>query len=586
MRSGALRIADSPDPTIGPTEVLVQTSRSVVSPGTERAARNLATASLLQKAKARPDLVRQVIRRAAADGIRSTFEAVNARLDDEMPLGYSAAGHVLEVGEAVEGVRPGMRVATGGAGHGDLQIVSGLLTVPIPDDVSDDEAAFATVGAIAMHGLRLADVGPGGVICVVGLGLIGQLTARLALASGLRVFGVDLREWTAERLGTTGATGVLEEGEATTRQLLSWNRGRGVDAVLLTAASPSSEPARLALTRLRDRGSLVIVGDVGLDLDRRPLYDNEITVRVARSYGPGRYERAYEQWGVDYPLGQVRFTEGRNLETVLDLLAAKRLELGDLITHRFPFEEATQAYDLLNDSSQRFLGIQLVYSPDRPRPLAPVVRARVGRRGIALIGAGSFARGVLAPAIARSALGAIVSVSSAGGGSASRLATRIDAAASTVDAALADPSTDVVVIATSHDSHASLAVRALRAGKHVFCEKPLALTTDEISEVREAWTESGRHLAVGFNRRHSPDIARARQVLGSSGGPLVLTYRVNAGSVPASHWYNDRRQGGRLLGEVCHFIDTCNAVVGVPWVAVAVFGEGTDEAALRRISAS
>lgn len=580
VRSGDLRIVEAPDPIIGPTEVLVQTTHSVVSAGTERAVRQLASASLLRKAKARPDLVRQVIRKAREDGIKTTLDAVRSRLDDEMTLGYSAAGVVLEVGEAVANVRPGMRVATGGAGHGDLQVVAGLLTVPVPDEVRNEHAAFSTVASIALHGLRLADVGPGGSVCVVGLGLIGQLTVRLALASGMRVFGVDLREWTVEIANGAGAAATLERGEATTREILEWSRGHGVDAVVLTAATASSDPVQLAPSRLRDRGTIVVVGDVGLDLKRTPLYEKEMSLKVARSYGPGRYDRAYEEWGVDYPAGQVRFTEGRNLETVLDLMASNRFRVDDLITQCFPFDKAMDAYELLSTSGSKYLGIQLVYAEERSTPPQPVARRSVQGRSIALVGAGAFANGVLVPAIKESGFGTIVCVSSASGTSASRLADQVGASAVSVADAIDNPDVDIVVIATSHDSHAGLVVRALNAGKHVFCEKPLAITHDELDAVRDAWLQSGSHLAVGFNRRYSPDIVRARAVLGRGGGPLVLTYRVNAGTLPASHWYKDRRQGGRLIGEACHFIDTCNAVVDQPIVRVEAVGSGSAEVAL------
>jgi predicted dehydrogenase len=580
VRSGTLRIVDGPDPAIGPTEVLVEVTRSLVSAGTERAVRELASKNLLQKARARPDLVRQVVRRARLDGVRATLDAVRTRLDDEMPLGYSAAGRVVAVGEAVAGVRPGMRVATGGAGHGDLQVVSGLLTVPVPDVVTDEQAAFATVASVALHGLRLADVGPGGTVCVVGLGLIGQLAVRLALASGLQVFGVDVRDWTVERARAAGAAGDIERGDETTKLIREWSRQRGVDAVLLTAATSSSEPARHAPARLRDRGTVVVIGDVGLDLERTPLYEKEITVRVARSYGPGRYQREYESWGVDLPVGHVRFTEGRNLEAVLDLMATGRLKVDDLVSHRIPFDRAADAYAVLADATQHYLGVQLIYASERtphaPRAVAPTT----GSRSIALIGAGSFARGVLSPAVEKAAFGSVVSVSSAGGVSAQRLAERVGASARSTDDALADDAVEIAMIATSHDSHAALTVQALQAGKHVFCEKPLAISDDQLQAVRDAWYASGRQLAVGFNRRHSPDVRRAVQVFGGEGGPLVLTYRVNAGALPPSHWYHDRRQGGRLLGEVCHFIDTCMALVDRPLVHVSAVGDTGSEAGL------
>ncbi|MEI8238633.1 MAG: Gfo/Idh/MocA family oxidoreductase, partial [Actinomycetota bacterium] len=365
-----------------------------------------------------------------------------------------------------------------------------------------------------------------------------------------------------------------------TSLIRGWSKGRGVDAVVLTAATASSDPARNAPARLRDRGTIVVVGDVGLDLQRTPLYEKEITVKVARSYGPGRYEREYEDWGVDLPIGHVRFTESRNLETVLDMMAAGRLTVDDLVSHRIPFDRAADAYAVITDSTQQYLGVQLTYeSVRRPHVVAPL-RPAMGSRSIALIGAGNFARGVLVQAVEQAAFGSVVSISSAGGVSAQRLAERIGAVARPTVDALADDGIDIAMIATSHDSHASLTIEALKAGRNVFCEKPLAITEGELEAVRAAWLESGRHLAVGFNRRHSPDVQRAKKVFASSGGPLVLTYRVNAGTLPPSHWYHDRRQGGRLLGEVCHFIDTCMAIVGQPVARVSAVGDTNSESAL------
>ncbi len=579
VRTGDLRIVDAPDPVIGPTEVLVATTHSVLSAGTERAVRKLASGSLLQKARARPDLVKQVIRKARTEGVRTTLNTVQSRLDDDMPLGYSASGIAVEVGEYVSGVRPGMRVATGGAGHSDLQVVAGNLTVALPESVELSDAAFATVASIALHGLRLAEVGPGSKVCVIGLGLIGQLTVRLALASGLDVVGIDLRDWAAQRATGSGAVGLVEQGEATTRFVNEWSRGRGVDAVLLTAATPSSEPTRRAAGIARDRANIVVVGDVGMELERTPLYEKELTVKVARSYGPGRYDRAYEDWAVDYPIGQVRWTEGRNLEAVLDLIASGRLKVDDLVTHRYDFDFASEAYNLLSEPGARYLGIQLEYPSQRPtyRPAAPrlTVSSGLNDRNLGMIGAGNFARGVLVPAIRKSGFGTVRAVASAGGTSAVKLAEQVGARAVTTDEILADDSIGTVVIATSHDTHAELTIRALEAGKHVFCEKPLAVTENELDAVEAAWRTSKGRLRVGFNRRHAPMVERAVQALGDSVGPLVVTYRVNAGELPERHWYNDRRHGGRLIGEICHFIDTCNLFGGDAPAAVRVVSESS-----------
>ena len=584
-----MRVVDVPRPTIGPTEVLVRTLASVVSPGTERAVTQLAQSSLLAKARARPDLVRQVVRKAQRDGVGAAVKAVRSRLGEDVPLGYSAAGVALEVGEAVVGIAPGQLVATGGAGkanHAEYQAVPGLLCAPVPDGVPPADAAFATVASIALHALRLADVGPGARLAVVGLGLIGQLAVRLARAAGCEVVAVDIAEDAVARARSAGAVALVDTGEDTTKAVLEWSRGRGADAVLVTAATPSSAVMQRTPELCRDGARVVVVGDVGLELERRPFYERELTISFARSYGPGRYERSYEDWAVDLPPGLVRWTEGRNLEAVLDLLASGRLVVEDLVTHRLPIEEAPRAYETLEAGAPGTMALLFTYSPE-PAEDGPIVlrpaRRQAGELGVGLIGAGAFASTVLVPAFQRAGFARFVSVASASGLSARRLAERtgFSQAVSGPDAVIDDPDVDVVVIATPHDTHASLAARALRAGKHVFCEKPLALTVEELDEVEAAWREGAGTLFVGFNRRWSPAVAAVREHFAGGVGPLVLTYRVNAGTLPATHWYRDRRQGGRLLGEVCHFIDTCSAVVGdVPCEEVRALGSGEGERGL------
>jgi predicted dehydrogenase/threonine dehydrogenase-like Zn-dependent dehydrogenase len=581
---GPVRVIDVPRPAIGATEVLVQTVASAMSPGTERAVTRLAQSSLLAKARARPDLVRQVIKKARTDGLSQTARTVRARLDDDVPLGYSAAGIAVEVGEAVAGISPGQLVATGGAGkanHAEFQAVPGLLCAAVPDGVAPADAAFATVASVALHSLRLADVGPGAKVVVIGLGLLGQLGVRLAQAAGCDVAGIDVGQFPVTRAADAGALALVEAGEDTTKAVMEWSRGRGADAVLLMAASSSSAIAGRAPALCRDQANVVVVGDVGLELDRRPYYERELNLRFARSYGPGRYERAYEEWGVDYPAGLVRWTEGRNFEAVLDLLAARRLQVDDLVTHRYPIADAVAAYELVESGREPSLGIVFDY-PEAPAPDHPVVLhapARKGDLGVGLIGAGAFARGVLVPAFKEAGFDRFVSVASASGLSARRLAERaeFEKAVSGAEAVIDDPDVGVVVIATPHDSHARLAAQALRAGKHVFCEKPLALSMDELDDVEAARREGGGVLFVGFNRRYSQPVRAVRDHFAAGSGPLVVTYRVSAGSVPAKHWYNDRRQGGRLLGEVCHFVDTCAAIVGTAAVEARAMGPTTEK---------
>jgi predicted dehydrogenase/threonine dehydrogenase-like Zn-dependent dehydrogenase len=585
VSNGDLRVVDVPQPDAGPTEVLVATRRSLLSAGTERAVRKLASASMLQKAKARPDLVRQVVAKARTDGVRSTVTAVRGRLDEDMPLGYSAAGVAIAVGSAVGDVRPGMRVATASAGHAEYQVVPGLLAVPIPDSVSDEAAAFGAVAGIALQGLRQAAVGVGGTVAVVGLGLVGQLTVRLATAAGLTVVGIDLRDWTTQYAEDGGAVGLVENGSATTDQVRGLTRGRGVDAVLITAATPSSDPVLRATELTRDRGRIVVVGDVGLKLDRRPFYEQELDLRFARSYGPGRYDRSYEEWGVDYPIGHVRWTEGRNIEAYLDLLAQGRVSVEDLITHVFDIGDATKAYDTL-DADSRALAVQLSYSAEAVEDHRPVVlrpRGHVATTTAGIIGAGNYAKATFLPALKQSGWAEdLRAITSAKGLTARHLAERygIGLVMSGADDLLAIDDVHVVFVLSRHDSHADLVVKALDAGKHVFVEKPLAISRDELQRVEAAYARNDGHLVVGFNRRFSAMTERAKELFASGDGPITVSYRINAGRLPQSHWYKDRRQGGRIIGEVCHFIDLASWIIAQPVSSVYAVGSGRGEAGM------
>lgn len=592
VSGGPVTLLDVPRPVPGPTEVLVRTVSSVISAGTERAVTSLAQSSLLAKARARPDLVRQVIKKARTEGIAATRQIVAGRLAQDVPLGYSAAGVVIETGGAVTGIRPGQLVATGGAGkasHAEFQAVPGLLCAPVPGGVSAEDAAFTTIASIALHGLRLAEAGPGSKVVVVGLGLIGQLAARLALAAGCDVAGIDPAGYPREVAAQTGVLALDEQGEETTERVLSWSRGRGADAVLVCAAGPSPAAVMRVPALCRDRAAVVVVGDVGLQLSRTPFYERELSLRFARSYGPGRYDPSYEEWGVDYPAGQVRWSEGRNFEAVLDLLAAGRLAVGDLVTHTFGIADAPQAYQLIDGRTEPYLAIRLDYPgtadlecrvqllPAQSRPRHDLGAAGTNREaGIGLIGAGAFATGTLLPALRAAGFSRLVTVASASGLTATRAAQRhgFEKAVAGAEPVLADPDASVLVIATPHDTHASLAVRALTARRHVWCEKPVALDEDELDAVRSAWLESGRVLVVGFNRRWSPAVLAARQALAGITGEKLVVYRVAAGPVPQDHWYHDPRQGGRLLGEVCHFVDTAQALVGAPVEDVTALSGG------------
>jgi predicted dehydrogenase/NADPH:quinone reductase-like Zn-dependent oxidoreductase len=584
---GRLRLAEVTRPSTTATEVLIAPEASVLSPGTERAVRDLARTNLLGKAAARPDLVRQVRKRLRDVGPVATLRSVRDRLGEEMPLGYSSAGTVVQVGEAVPGLAPGMRVAAAGAGHGELQVVSGLLVVPLPDQVSAPDAAFAGIGAVALHALRLGEVGPGSRVVVLGLGLVGQLAVRLAVAAGADVAGIDPREDRQALAVAGGASLVVAPGDEALAGVLAWSRGRGADSVLVAAATPSSDPMRAAADLARQLGHVVVVGDVGLDLDRRPLYAKELRLVVARSYGPGRYDPAVEQLGIPHPDGLVPWPARRNLEAFVDLLASGRLQVADLVTHELPFAEAEAAYALL-DADDGALGVRLRYAPDlEALEAAAVPAARPAAAGsaevVGVVGAGRFVSATLLPALAAAGFPTPAVVCSARGGSAARLVEQghVVRAVPGLDDVLADPDVGTVVLATPHAEHASQVVQALEAGRHVWCEKPLALDHDGLARVRAAWAAGDRQLLVGFNRRHAPTVVAAREHLRARTGPLVVTYRVATPPLPADHWYHDRRQGGRLLGELCHAVDTCAALVGSPVRLVqAAGGPGADEEAL------
>ena len=575
VSGGPVEVLDVPRPVISPTEVLVRAVTSVISPGTERAVTTLAQASLLAKARARPDLVRQVVRKAQAEGIPAAARAVRGRLAADLPLGYSAAGVVIEAGAAVDGIAPGQLVATGGAGkacHAEFQAVPGLLCAVVPAGVPPEDAAFATLASIPLHALRLSGAGPGAKVVVLGLGLLGQLAARLAMACGCDVAGIDPDGFARNAVASAGVLALDESGDATTSQVLHWSRGRGADAVLVCAAGPSPQPMSRAPALCRDRAAVVMVGDVGMPPRRTPYYEREISLLFARSYGPGRYEPSYEAWGVDYPAGQVRWTEGRNQEAVLDLLASGRLQVSGLVTHSFGIGDAVAAYRLLEERTEPRLAICLTY-PAAPGPATtasdqPVrLRPRPADRaqpGIGWIGAGTFSTGTLLPAFKDVGFERFVAVATASGVSARRAAERhaFEKAVSGAEAVIDDPDVSVVVIATPHDVHASLAIEALSAGRDVWCEKPLALTCEELDQVEKAWRDSGRQLTLGFNRRWAPAVEAAQRVLAEVKAPKLIIYRIAAGRVPDGHWYHDRRQGGRLLGEVCHFVDLAQVLAG------------------------
>jgi predicted dehydrogenase/threonine dehydrogenase-like Zn-dependent dehydrogenase len=574
-RDGLITVVEAPLPALRPGWILVANRCSLISSGTERSTVELGGKNLMQKARARPDLVGKLVERARAEGIRSAVTAARERLGALSSLGYSSAGVVLRVGAGVKGIVPGDRVACGGGGfanHAEVIVVPRNLVASVPDEVAFESAAYATIGAIALHGVRRAEAQVGESIGVIGLGLVGQLAVRILAAAGCRPVGVDLNPQAVALAAESGAA-FERSRDGLEQAVLEATGGLGLDAVLVCAASRSSDPLDLAIGLARERGRIVVVGDVAIEADRSSLYEKELELRLSRSYGPGRYDRDYEEGGRDLPPAYVRWTEQRNLEAFLELVATGRVDPSRLTTHRFPVEEAEQAYGVLTgENEQRPFGILLEYEYEYEEPKRdirpPTVVPGVSAPRVGVIGAGSFARSTLIPAL-RDAGAELVSVTSEGGLSAADVASRFgfERAAASADELLSDGSLDAVVIATRHSSHASLAAAALRAGKAVFVEKPLALDEDGLLEVEEALS-GGALLMVGFNRRYAPLVERLRDALEGVQAPALLA-RVNAGPLPDEHWLNDAEEGGgRLLGEGCHFVDLLAYLTGSPATSV------------------
>jgi predicted dehydrogenase/threonine dehydrogenase-like Zn-dependent dehydrogenase len=560
LRDGHVEVVEVPPPALGPDGVVVDVRASLLSAGTERAKIEAGRSSLVGKARSRPDQVQQVIDKARRDGIREAVSTVRARLNEPSSLGYSAAGVALEVGSRVRGIVPGDRVACAGgdyAVHAEIDHVPANLCVRLPAGVSFEQGAFGTIGSIALHGVRQAEVQLGERVGIIGLGLVGQLAAQLVKAAGCTALGFDLSA-DLTRLA-------LESGAIDGR--LPADSG-DCDAVIITAATRSSDPIELAARACRDRGRVVVVGDVGMEVPRAPFYAKELEIRLSRSYGPGRYDREYEERGLDYPLGYVRWTERRNIGAFLDLVAAGKVSLERLVTHRAPIDEAPQAYERLLTADRSPLAIVLEYEqtelPRRAARTGAATRDAVDAVGV--IGAGSFAQRILIPGL-RDAGFRLASVASASGLSARAAADRFGfERATTAEDAIADPHAGLIAIATRHGTHARLAADALRAGKLVFVEKPPCLSAAELAELRGAVAESEWPLVVGFNRRHAPAARALKERLAARAGAAELVYRVNAGSLPADHWLNDLDEGGgRLTGEGCHFVDfACWALDALP----------------------
>lgn len=567
LGSGETSLIEAPDPVPGRTEILVRAHASAVSPGTERMLVEFGRAPLWKKVASQPARVRQVLDKARAEGIATALEAVRARLDTPLPPGYSAAGTVLAVGAEVQGLAVGDRVAAAGP-HAELFAVPATLAARIPDGVPDDAACFATIGAIALQAVRLAEAGPGAAVGVTGLGLIGLIAVQILRAAGCRVFGLDLDPGRVALAESFGAEAHLVAPDAAADAVAEkFSRGRGLDAVIVATAGGGAAPMEAACRMARPKGRVVLLGTAEIALPRELLYRKELSVTVSSSYGPGRHDADYIA-GRDWPVDAVRWTAGRNIEAFLDLLAARAIDLEPLIQARAPFAQAASVYARLDG---RTLGLVLTHDPDRPAPSAPRVagtRAKPGGVGLAVIGAGNFAVRSLVPNLLAAGAAPRVIVS-AKGVSAAVGAQKFGfaAAASDIAAALDDPEVRIVAIATPHHTHASLAARALAAGKHVWLEKPLAIDAAGIDAIEAALAAAPACLlTVGFNRRFAPDTQAVLAALAAVPGPRAIAIEVAAPALPADHWLRDPAiGGGALLGEGCHFIDlACCLAGGLP----------------------
>lgn len=588
LKTGSTELIEIPSPRCLSGHLLIQSSSTLVSSGTERMLVEFGKANLFDKARQQPEKVRMVLDKVKTDGVLPTFDAIRNKLDQPLPMGYCNVGRVLEVGQGVKGFSVGDRVASNGK-HAEIVCVPKNLCARIPDSVSDEAAAFTVIGAIGLQGIRLIQPTLGEAVVVTGLGLIGLMTVQLLKAHGCRVLGLDYdtsKLALAQKLGAE--TVDLNQNADPLGAAMAFSRGRGVDAVIITASTKSNEPIHQAAQMSRKRGRIVLVGVTGLELSRADFYEKELTFQVSCSYGPGRYDSSYEDKGHDYPIGYVRWTEQRNFEAVLDMLADGRLQTDVLISHRIPFHEATTAYDIISSRGPS-LGIILQYpEPDvfsQSRLLTrTITRSEEPFEGdrspatpvVGCIGAGNYATQVLLPAFKRTGV-LLKTVASSTGVSAAHAGGKFGFSEITSDgrSVIESPDINTIIIATRHDSHAALAGEALKAGKHVFVEKPLAITREELTWLCQVYEECMRQqaspplLMVGFNRRFAPQIQRMKQVLAGVPEPKTFVMTVNAGQIPVEHWTQDRLiGGGRIIGEGCHFVDLLRFLADAPIVAV------------------
>ncbi len=588
IKDGRTIVEEVPIPTPREGQALVKVSASLVSAGTERMVVEFAEKSYLGKARSRPDLVKQTLDKARREGILPTMQAVFNRLDQPMGLGYSSAGTIVALGKQMQGFKVGQRVACAGGGyamHAEYNVVPRNLLTPLPKNVDFESAAFTTLGAIALHGFRLAETQLGENVAVIGLGLLGLLTIQMASAAGCRVLGIDIdpkRVKLASSLNVEAVSRPQAESASaafTLRQAQGGAANRGFDSIIICADTPSNDPVELAGVIARDRAKVVATGAVGLNFPRKIYYEKEISFINSRSYGPGRYDLNYEENGQDYPIGYIRWTEGRNFQAVVDLMASGKLKVTPLISHRFPIEDGVQAYEVITGKRKEpFLGVLLTYperktKEERKIEFPAIVNRKSSIVNLGVLGAGLFANSTLLPVIENNKDFQLVGIASSGGLHAQHSGRKFgfQYAASSEDEIINDPKINTVAVLTRHDTHADLVVKALKAGKHVFVEKPLAINSDQLSVVSKQLLKTDHCLLMtGFNRRFSPLAQSLKSQISNLQEPKHLHYRINAGYLPPNHWTQvPAIGGGRIIGEACHFIDLITFLVGALPVSVS-----------------
>lgn len=569
VKTGDILVMDVPKPSCKNEGILVETIYSLVSAGTERSLIDFGRKNLILKAKERPDQVKKVIDKMKTDGVITAVKAAFNKLDEPLPLGYSGVGKVIEVGKGCIEFKVGDLVAIAGtlhANHAEINYVPKNLAVKLPSDFENiEEASFIALGAVAMQGIRQAEVELGDKVAVLGLGLLGQIACQILHAYGNEVIGIDIND-EQYKVGKEYIDHFVNSSEDdAVNKVVNITNGYGVDKILITAATTSNQPIEFSAEIARDRAIISMVGVTGMEIPRRSFYEKELTFKLSRSYGPGRYDETYEEKSIDYPIGYVRWTEKRIMEEFIRLIYTKRINMKKLITHNFEIDKAPEAYKMIteNPNKEKYLGVIFSYPNNEGKSKNIIVKSKAKAQdkiGIGLIGSGNFARNTILPNLTKIDDFELVGLSTSGSTSAGQTTKKYNFKYSTTDykKLLEDKDIDLIIIATPHNTHAKFAIEALDAGKHVYVEKPLAINMEQLEQVKEAYERNSQHLIVGFNRRFSPFAKWIKEQLQTDKFTTLIQYTINAGEIPKDHWINDPTVGGgRIIGEVCHFVDFC-----------------------------